>query len=212
MYYSHAMKLTGRECWIFDMDGTLTVAVHDFEAIHRELELPPGVAILEALAEMDPEEARPKHERLAAIELELAREAEPMPGARDLLSWLRGAGCRLGILTRNNRLNCEETLAACGLADWFDADSILTRECAEPKPHPDGIHRLLDLWGAGPNDGVMVGDYLFDLEAGRAAGVATVYVDPTGAFEHGEHADHRFEGLEGLLATLRTGPPPSASP
>ena len=42
-------QLTRRPCWIFDLDGTLTVAAHDFDAIRAELGLPQGRPILEAL-------------------------------------------------------------------------------------------------------------------------------------------------------------------
>jgi hypothetical protein len=29
-----------RDCWIFDMDGTLTISIHDFDGIKRILGLP----------------------------------------------------------------------------------------------------------------------------------------------------------------------------
>lgn len=86
------MDLRERKYWIFDLDGTLTVAVHDFTAIRRELDLPPGKPILEELATL-------------------------------------------------------------------------------------------------PAQAVMVGDYLYDLLAGRDAGTATVYLDPTATFEYAEYAD-----------------------
>lgn len=57
------------------------------------------------------------------------------------------------------------------------------------KPSGDGIRRLLDLWGGTPAQAVMVGDYLYDLLAGRDAGTATVYLDPTATFEYAEYAD-----------------------
>ncbi|HEY5959038.1 MAG TPA: hypothetical protein VIV60_20905, partial [Polyangiaceae bacterium] len=63
--------LRHRKSFIFDMDGTLTLAVHDFDAIRRQLDLPPGVPILEALAQLSEVEARPKWQLLDAIELEL---------------------------------------------------------------------------------------------------------------------------------------------
>jgi phosphoglycolate phosphatase-like HAD superfamily hydrolase len=44
----------------------------------------------------------------------------------------------------------------------------------------------------------MVGDYLFDLQAGRAAGTATIYLDPTGRFPYAEHADLRARSLKEL--------------
>lgn len=34
------VELARRRHWVFDMDGTLTVAVHDFAAIRRALEIP----------------------------------------------------------------------------------------------------------------------------------------------------------------------------
>jgi phosphoglycolate phosphatase-like HAD superfamily hydrolase len=49
----------------------------------------------------------------------------------------------------------------------------------------------------------MVGDYLFDLVAGREAGVATVYFDPGGEFEWAASADVSIASLTELrrLAT-----------
>ncbi|MGH9885914.1 MAG: HAD family hydrolase, partial [bacterium] len=52
------MDVSRRAHWIFDMDGTLTVAVHDFDAIRTELGLPQGKPMLEELALRPAEEAR----------------------------------------------------------------------------------------------------------------------------------------------------------
>jgi phosphoglycolate phosphatase-like HAD superfamily hydrolase len=48
----------------------------------------------------------------------------------------------------------------------------------------------------------MVGDYQFDLLAGRAAGTATVYVDPSGEFPFARHADVSVRSLALLAARL----------
>jgi len=80
---------------------------------------------------------------------------------------------------------------------------VLGREAAAPKPDPAGIRRLLAHWRAGPHQAVMVGDYRYDLLAGRAAGIATVYVDLTRGFQFREHADvavHSLAALTELLA------------
>ena len=45
-----------------------------------------------------------------------------------------------------------------------------------PKPDPDGIFQLARQWGVLPGELVMVGDYLYDLQAGQAAGAATIHV------------------------------------
>ena len=196
------MELEKRAHWIFDMDGTLTVAVHDFDAIRSELGLPAGKPILEELASLPEAEARALFVRLDALELALARRARAADGAAELLGALRARGARLGILTRNSFANSLETLRACGLAAFFDPACIVGREAAAPKPDPGGIHHLLGSWRAAPSDSVMVGDYRFDLLAGRAAGTATVYVDGSGAFPFADQADLSVRSLVELVEQL----------
>jgi HAD superfamily hydrolase (TIGR01509 family) len=186
------------------MDGTLTVAIHDFEAIRNELGLPPGRPILETLAALPFDQAARLRQRLDDIELQLAFQALPQAGAADLLIGLRQRGGRLGILTRNSRRNAQETLRRCGLLDLFEPDCILGREAAAPKPSPDGVRQLLARWGARPDEAVMVGDYRFDLEAGRGAGTATVYIDLTGAGEWSHLADVTVGNLAELMALAVT--------
>lgn len=194
------MNLYQRNFWIFDMDGTLTVAIHDFEAIRNDLGLPPGRPVLETLAGLPFDQAARLRQRLDEIELQLAFQALPQAGAADLLIGLRQRGGRLAILTRNNQRNAQETLRRCGLLDLFEPDCILGREAAAPKPSPDGVRQLLAHWEARPDEAVMVGDYRFDLEAGREAGTATVYIDWVGAGEWSHLADVTVRNLEELLA------------
>lgn len=181
--------LAARKYWVFDMDGTLTVAVHDFDAIRSELGLPQGRPILEQLAEMPPERSRPLLERLDKIETELARKAAPQVGASDLLRVLQRHGARTGILTRNSHANAMATLQASGLSRYFEPGCVLGRESCQVKPSADGIRKLLAAWRAPADDAVMVGDYLFDLIAGREAGTMTVYFDPSGEFPYKKRAD-----------------------
>lgn len=193
------MNLHQRPYWIFDMDGTLTVAVHDFEAIRTELDLPPGRPILESLAELPPAQADPLHRRLDEIEFQLACQATAQSGARELLAELHRRGMRLGILTRNTRRNAYQTLRVCGLQTFFEPEYVLGRESAPPKPNPDGIEQLLAAWQASPAEAVMVGDYLFDLEAGRRAGTATIYLDIAGTGHRPEQADLTVQSLKALI-------------
>lgn len=202
------VDLRQRRCWVFDMDGTLTLGIHDFEAIREELGLPIGEAILESLTQLeqvDPAAAAAKHRRLHEIELEIARQASVQSGARELLTWLKSQHIPIGVLTRNSKPVAHETLKACNLIDFFEPDYILSRDCCPPKPQPDGILKLLALWQRQPSEAVMVGDYRFDLEAGRNAGTATVYIDPTGAFPWRAQADHRVSDFHLVLRQLQSG-------
>lgn len=184
--------------WIFDMDGTLTLAAHDFPAIKRALGLPVDRGILECLAEMPPHEAEPLQRRLDELELEIARQAEAARGAHELLAALLKAGRNLALLTRNTRRNALATLTAAGLRDFFADELIVGRDEAAPKPAPDGIELLRERLSAPAERCVMVGDFRYDLEAARAAGVAAVYVDPSGAFPHAALADLSVRHLDQL--------------
>jgi len=191
--------LSARSHWVFDLDGTLTVAVHDFAAIRQELSIPDGCDILGHLASLPEHRARPLHDRLQEIELELSRITEAAPGARELLDRLYSTGASLGVLTRNTRDNALRTLELIGLGDYFAAADVLGRDEALPKPDPDGIHRLMTLWEAEAATTVMVGDYLYDLQAGRRAGALTVHVDATRCFRWPELADIRIGTLGELV-------------
>jgi HAD superfamily hydrolase (TIGR01509 family) len=191
--------ISKKKFWIFDMDGTLTVAVHDFPAIKRELGTPQDLDILHGISLMSEEEAMRAHERLQEIEFRLASIGRAAAGTMELLDTLAANNCYLGILTRNTLINTLETLRAANLKNYFPDSHIVSRDHAEPKPSPDGIHILLDKWKASPDDAVMVGDYLFDLEAGNRAGLQTIYVDPTGEFIFREKASHCVKQLDEVL-------------
>lgn len=163
--------------WVFDMDGTLTVAAHDFARIKRELAIPQEDDILTHLAGLPAAEASAKHAWLLAHERALAAASQPATGAVALVRALQGTGCRLGILTRNVRSLAQVTLQAIGLGDVFAEDDIIGRDEAEPKPSPAGLQYFLRRWQVEPSQVVMVGDYRFDLECGRAAGSRTLLVN-----------------------------------
>lgn len=188
-----------RHFWVFDMDGTLTKAAHNFDAIRKKLGLPSGQPILEEIAKLPRETASRIQKKLDHIELALAHKAVAQQGAADVLGELLIRGARVGILTRNSERNAWETLKKCGLEKLFNSEDIVGRETCEPKPDPQGVQLLLSRWNAGKEEAVMVGDYLYDMIAGQAAGVATVYFDVEGEFRWREHADYCVSTFPSIL-------------
>jgi phosphoglycolate phosphatase-like HAD superfamily hydrolase len=192
--------LAGKAHWVFDLDGTLTEAVHDFDLIRSMLGVPAGLGILEWLATLPASEREPRERWLDDHEYQLAGRAVAAAGARDILADLTRANRRIGIVTRNNFRNVELTLRTAGIDGFFRRDDIVTREHAPPKPQPHGILRLLSAWGASPAAGVMVGNHHHDLAAGRRAGVTTVLVDVTGKFPWPDVTDIGVTNLAELAA------------
>lgn len=188
--------------WIFDLDGTLTVAQHDFPAIRRELGVPPDEDILTYLGRLPIHDRERLNAQLNAIELRLAADVAPAPGAAELVRALHQQGVQLGILTRNLRSVALASLEHIGVIDCFAPDHIIGRDEAEPKPDPDGIHILLDDWQMPAQEAVMVGDFHFDLSAGRNAGCHTCLILPENHWP--DLTDlHVTDCLE-LLTQLRT--------
>lgn len=196
------MNIKDMKYWIFDMDGTLTVPIHDFPAIRKELGIPESEDILGFINNLPEEEAALKHERLEEIELKLAHDTKAQEGVADLLEILLQRGYHLGILTRNNKVNTAITLKAAGLDRFFEPEAVLTRECAAPKPDPEAIHQLLDLWNGSTKEAVILGDYRHDLDAGKAAGISGIYFDSRGINQWNALADltiHHWEELIPLV-------------
>ncbi|MDO6460223.1 HAD family hydrolase [Granulosicoccaceae sp. 1_MG-2023] len=196
------MPLRDKRHFVFDMDGTLTIATHDFDAMRDALGLPPDSSILEGIAARPAAEQPRLHRRLHELELDYARRAQPQPGAAGLLQRLRRRDASLAILTRNDKALAGLTLEVCGLREFFPDELILGREEHAPKPAPDGILHLMQHWQAAPASTVMVGDYVYDLKAGRAAGVTTVHFDEQGLARWPELSDITVQELSELAELL----------
>ena len=184
------------------MDGTLTNAIHDFDAIRKELGLPEGKPILESLAELPADDAAKINAQLDALEYRIADEATAQPGADALLKALKASGASLGILTRNGKGIAHATLDACGLRHYFEDDFVVSRDCCAPKPDGAGVNLLLERWQASSHAAVMVGDYLFDLEAGRNASVTTVHLSVAGEFAWPDMSDVCVKSLTELASKI----------
>jgi len=88
---------------------------------------------------------------------------------------------------------------------------LLSREDGPVKPDPWAICRICELWGIEPRQAVVIGDYYFDVEAGRRAGAGTVLLigqrDPRDV-QGADQADFllsSFADCDGLLAWMDAG-------
>lgn len=92
----------------------------------------------------------------------------PEPGLYPLLSWALGAGYRLGVFT--NRMSTMDMVADIfGLSQYFKP--LLNASLVRPKPHPEGLNRILAAWGMRPGEVAFLGDSRIDEHTARAAGV-----------------------------------------
>lgn len=155
----------------FDMDGTLLDSRLDFDLIRHELGLA-GVPILEAMESMTDADRRNAERVLERHEQRAAQEGTLFAHARETLTDLAGRNVRVGLMTRNSRRSVDSFLAKHQLA--FDA--IRTRDDGINKPSPEPVWALCRSLNVEPADTMLVGDYLFDLQAARAAGSLAVLI------------------------------------
>lgn len=161
---------------VFDFDGTLTAPGSlDFHQIRRALGCPENKPVLEFIDQIaDPNKKTELHKQLSAFEIDAARRSEPNPGIEKLVTILKERQIPLGIISRNGRhaiLNAFEKFKSLTPADF---QFIISRDDDMPyKPNPDTLIWAAKKLGVPPENMLMVGDYKFDLEAGRAAGCPT---------------------------------------
>lgn len=182
---------------IFDMDGTLTHPTIDFAAMRRDLGSPEG-DIAHYVLSLPPAEREQAWEVIEAYEARALENQRLQPGAAALLADCRAAGIKLGVVTRNVARSVEVLCRTYGLT--FDA--VVTREFPHIKPHPGPILHILAQWGLGANRALMVGDYVHDIECGRAAGTATCFFQNPGHVFHGREADYTVASFDELRAIV----------
>jgi hydrogenase expression/formation protein HypE len=167
------------EAVLFDFDGTLTrPGLLDFAVIRNAINCPRNLSILEYIEMLPPGEQREQCKAiLHSFEEEAAELADPNEGAVDLLLHLKARNIPLGIITRNTLKSVLTSLRKFVGVDKSDFKTIITREDpVRPKPEPDGVLLAASRMGVSPERILVVGDYIFDIEAGKRAGSKTAFL------------------------------------
>jgi HAD superfamily hydrolase (TIGR01549 family) len=178
---------------IFDLDGTLvdTVYAHVFawqralaEAgmavdgwrIHRRIGMSGGLftrAVARELGrEISPAEADELQQRHGELFLEFLVERRALPGAVELLRFLREKGIQYGIATSGRRPEIDASLAVLGIGPEtlvVDRGHVL-----RAKPAPDLFLNCQQRLGVPIEDCFVVGDAVWDLLAARRARMLSI--------------------------------------
>jgi len=129
-------------------------------------------------------------------EWEAAKNATLYEGAVETVAACRAMGYGVAILTRNARAVVDYILAEHG----FVFDAIRTREDGAIKPSAEPVLSICRELQADPANSWMVGDYLFDILSGKAAGTRTILMIGEGPVpEYAPQADYVIRSLPGLV-------------
>ncbi|MEE8397893.1 MAG: HAD-IA family hydrolase, partial [Desulfobacterales bacterium] len=194
----------------FDFDGTLTKpGIIDFALIKKTIGCPLDQPILEFIAGLaDSEDRASALSELDRIEFEAAARTEPNPGAEEIVHYLQAQDLPLCVISRNSLRSIKRALENFGKITEADFDLIISRDEPIPhKPDPDGIYFAADKLGHPPEHLLVVGDYLFDIQAGNRAGATTVLIDNATTPSFSVESAYRISHLHELKDIVRLGLP-----
>ncbi|MGL5837221.1 MAG: HAD-IA family hydrolase [Sphingorhabdus sp.] len=214
---------------IFDCDGTLVdsqanicmAMEHAFE--EANMAAPPrqavrrivGLSLVEAMRQLLPQADDILHRDMAERYKQAFHKLrgnglidEPLyEGISALLSELNEKGWLLGVATGKSDRGLAKCLDHHGITNLFV--TLQTADRHPSKPHPSMIHQALADSGAEAAQAVMIGDTLYDIHMGRAAGCRTIGVGwgyhPLDELR-GAGADHVVETMEELMQALEYKP------
>lgn len=147
----------------------------DENKARQSIELGLVMAVKKAFPHLNDEQ---HEELLQAVNLALiSRTADVylIPGARDIVKALDDAGIFLAIASNKGQQSLQRVLHACELDKYFK----VTRSAGQvaPKPCPDMLIEILDEFNVKPEEVLMVGDSLNDIEMAKQVGVDAIGVD-----------------------------------
>ncbi|NJL58359.1 MAG: HAD-IA family hydrolase [Desulfobacteraceae bacterium] len=156
---------------LFDFDGTLThPGSLNLSEIRNIIGCPAGKPILEYISSLPETESASAMATLDAFELEAAGRAVPNDGAEELISYLKAENIGMGIISRNTQAAIERAMRNFRQTRMSDFQVIISRDAEIlPKPHPHGILLAAERMNVLPEQVMMVGDYIFDIQAGKQA-------------------------------------------
>jgi HAD superfamily hydrolase (TIGR01509 family) len=178
---------------IFDLDGTLvdTVYAHIIawqrtlaEAgmalegwrIHRKIGMSGGLFTRavgrEIGREISPGEEAALLNRHGELFIQLLPERRPLPGAVELIHFLKSNEIPFGIATSGRRPEINTSLDVLGIGD--DIVVVERGHVARAKPEPDLFLACQQRLGVSISDCYVVGDAVWDLLAARRAGMLSI--------------------------------------
>lgn len=196
---------------LFDFDGTLTKpGALNFPRLKKTIGCPADVPVLEFIEDLPTLSQRNDAlKELECFEKEAAVNSKPNIGAQKLIHFLRSKSIGIGVITRNTLSSVERALQNFNDIDISHFDVIISRETpVRLKPSGDGIILAANTLNVDVKQILMVGDFVFDIQAGQTAGCMTAFLDyGTLSGTTKVESDFTVSGLEEIKNIVRLGLP-----
>jgi len=199
---------------LFDFDGTLTQpGAIDFSIIRKAIGCPENQPIIEFIEAIPDRSLQQKaFSCLEQFEMEGAQGSIANPDTETVMKYLRSERLYTGIISRNGRLPIKRAFENFEKLGMEDFDLIITRnDPITPKPSDDGVKFAANRFKIRPEEILVVGDYIYDIESGNRAGAITVFLCNKGAAaSFNIESDFQISRLSELENIVRLGLPLSS--
>jgi HAD superfamily hydrolase (TIGR01549 family) len=144
--------------------------------IHRRIRMSGGLFTRAVAREIGRDltstEAKALQHRHGELFTKLLPERRPLPGAGELISFLRSSGIPIGIATSGQRPEINASLAVLDIG----AETVVVErgDVLRAKPEPDLFLACQQRMGIGVGDCYVIGDAVWDLLAARRAGMLSI--------------------------------------
>ena len=108
-------------------------------------------------------------------------------GAEDVLNYCRQEAIPVGLVTSSEKSFVVNALRVMGISHHFSV-IVTANDVANFKPHPEPVLQALTKLEAQANQTLFIGDYVVDIQAGKAAGTHTALF-----FTDGHNRFHKYE-------------------
>jgi beta-phosphoglucomutase len=207
--------LSEKKAFLFDLDGTLVDSsplherayIETFEAhginVPFRYEDAKGRSTQDYLAILFPTETTSRLRTLVDEKQARYRKSiahlQPLPGATELLDFLKSEGKRLYVVTGGSRRSSSQALDAVGLSAYFE-EMITADDTARCKPAPDPYLRVLKRANLPAQKAIAIEDAESGVLACRAANLDVILVNNE---EAGRRIQPYFPDLNLLLEALQ---------
>jgi len=180
--------------FIFDLDGTLVTSSLDFRLIKSEIGCPENEDILSFIEKLPVHLQQSAHDVVHKHELMDAHTSEWMPGANMFVQKCIEQNMPMAIVTRNSHQSSSVKIER----NKIPIDLLITRENSKPKPDPSALLYIANMFSLETSEILMVGDYRYDLEAGRNARMPACLVHYDELPEYAHLADYSYPSFTEL--------------
>lgn len=190
--------------FLLDWDGVIAETKLDFSAVRERYYGGRKALLLEEADTLSPEDKESLMKDLRSLEIEGALNAAPVPGALELLEKLNSKNISYAVVSRN----CSESIVAAAEKIGVTLPPhVWSRDNSKYiKPDPRALIDAAHALGTPVSKCVLVGDFIYDIQCARRAGMRAVLVQRENS-EWDSWSDVSYPLLTDLLRVMDSPEP-----